>query len=140
MRELMNRLRDWMRRDRLDNELQEELRFHAASLERDSRSPEPAWAARRQLGNVTRVTEESRERWSIAWLDHLQQDVRYALRGLRRAPGFTITVILTLGLGIGANAAIFGVMDRMMFRPDPYMRDPGSAHRVYLQITNNRLI
>ena len=134
-RELLARLRDWLRRDRLDDDLAEELRFHRQSLERDGHAD-----ARRRLGNVTRIVEESRDRWSIPWLDHLQQDVRYALRGLRRAPGFTATVIVTLGLGIGANAAIFGVIDRLMFRPDPYMRDPGTAHRVYLQVTTSRLI
>jgi predicted permease len=67
------------------------------------------------------------------WLEHLRQDVRYSLRGLRRSPGFTATVILTLGLGIGANAAMFGVIDRLMFAPFPYLRDPAQVHRVYLQ-------
>jgi predicted permease len=69
------------------------------------------------------------------WLELLQQDLRYALRGLRRSPGFTATVILTLGLGIGANAAMFGVIDRLMFRPFPYLRDPSQVNRVYLQTT-----
>jgi putative ABC transport system permease protein len=72
---------------------------------------------------------------SWSWLDHFVKDLRYALRGLRRAPGFSLTVILTLGLGIGANAAMFGVIDRLMFRPFPYLRDPGSVHRVYLVST-----
>jgi putative ABC transport system permease protein len=64
------------------------------------------------------------------------QDVRYALRGLRKSPAFAAAVILTLGLGIGANAAMFGVIDRLMFRPFAYLRDPGTVHRVYLQATN----
>jgi putative ABC transport system permease protein len=63
----------------------------------------------------------------------LRQDLRYAFRGLRRSPGFTAAVVLTLGLGIGANAAMFGVIDRLMFRPFPAMRDPGQVHRVYIQ-------
>src|SRR5687768_6592086 len=73
----------------------------------------------------------TRERWSPT-LDHLRQDLRYALRGLRRSPGFTATVIVTLALGIGANAAMFGVVDRLMFRPYAYLEDPGTVHRVYL--------
>jgi len=70
-----------------------------------------------------------------AWFENALQDARYALRGLRRSPTFTITVILTLGLGIGANTAMFGIIDRMMFKPFPYMRDPGAVHRVYVQST-----
>jgi putative ABC transport system permease protein len=69
----------------------------------------------------------------VAWLEHFLQDVRYALRGLRRSPGFAATVIATLGLGIGANLAIFSVVDRLMFRPFPHLRDPVSVHRVYLK-------
>jgi putative ABC transport system permease protein len=75
-------------------------------------------------------------RWFIPWIDQFQQDVRYALRGLRRSPGFTATVIITLGLGIGANAAMFNVVDRLMFRPLAYLRDPGTVHRIYWQWGN----
>jgi hypothetical protein len=67
------------------------------------------------------------------WFDTLEQDVRYSLRGLRRSPAFTATVIVTLGLGIGANAAMFNVVDRLMFRPLAYLRDPATVHRVYWQ-------
>ncbi len=138
MREMLARLADWLRRDRLDDELQDELRFHREQLARDARAAgatvdDAAWSARRRFGNATRVTEDARDRWSIPWLDHLQQDLHYALRGLRRTPGFALTVILTLGLGIGANLAIFGVVDRLMFRPLPYLRDPGTVDRVYLR-------
>ncbi len=67
-------------------------------------------------------------------LDWLRQDVRYALRGLRKAPVFTLAVVLTLGLGLGANAAMFGVIDQLMFRPFPYLRDPARVNRVYLRV------
>jgi predicted permease len=59
------------------------------------------------------------------------QDVRHALRGLRRSPGFAATVIITLALGIGANAAMFDVVDRLIFRPLAYLRDPATVHRIY---------
>ncbi len=73
---------------------------------------------------------------SWSWLDHFVKDLGYAIRGLRRSPGFTATVVLTLGLGIGANAAMFGVIDRLMFRPFPYLREPSAVHRVYLVHTD----
>jgi predicted permease len=71
---------------------------------------------------------------------HIRQDLRYAIRGLRRARAFTATVMLTLGLGIGVNAAMFGAIDRLMFRPFPMLRDPGAVHRVYLQFGRDRRI
>ena len=73
--------------------------------------------------------------WHRTAIDHAMQDVRYAARGLRRSPAFAVTVMLTLALGIGANAAMFGVVDRLMFRPVAYLRDPSTVHRVYLQTT-----
>ncbi|HEX6943522.1 MAG TPA: ABC transporter permease [Gemmatimonadaceae bacterium] len=134
MREWFTRLVDWFRRDQLEAELRDEIRFHQSALERDAHATDPV-SARRRMGNTTRAIEESRDRWSIPWLDHLQQDVRYAVRGLRRSPGFAFGVIATLALGIGANAAMFSVVDRLMFRPYPMLHDPGTVHRVYLQWT-----
>ncbi len=143
MRELWARLIDLFRRDKLDVELKDELAFHQKMLERDEQaagatSADASHAAHRRLGNVTAVRERSRDAWSIAWVETLQQDLRYAFRGLRRSPGFTAAAIITLGLGIGANAAMFGIIDRLMFKPPEYLRDPASVRLVYLQTTFSR--
>ena len=136
MRETITRLIDWVRRGRLDRELAEELEFHRRMLERDARAAgagddEARRLARRRLGDPVRAREGARDRWSIPSLEHFLQDVRWAVRGLGRAPGFTATVVVTLGLGIGANAAMFDVVDRLMFRPLAHLRDPSTVHRIY---------
>src|SRR5688572_11793855 len=136
MREWLARFGDWLRRGKLDAELDEELAFHRSQLERDAltagaTADEAAWAARRRLGSTVRVKREARARWSIPMLDQFLNDVRYAIRGLRASPGFTIGVVVTLGLGLGANTAMFGVVDRLLFRAPPLLRDPGTAHRVH---------
>jgi predicted permease len=138
MREWIARLRDWFRHGRLDRELAEELRFHRQELESEAEAAGADRAraqqvAARRLGNLTRVHEAARERWTVPWLDHLQRDVRLALRGLRRSPGFAATVVVTLALGIGANATMFDVVDRLMFRPLAYLREPATVHRIYWQ-------
>ena len=71
--------------------------------------------------------------WETAW-----QDLSYAARGLRRKPGFTAAVVLTLGLGLGANATMFGIVDRLLFRPPAYLASPDRVHRVYLARTFDR--
>lgn len=140
MRELFTRLLDLFRRDKLDAELKDELAFHEKMLERDERAAgatadDATHAAHRRLGNITGVRERARDAWSFAWVETLMQDLRYAFRGLRRSPGFTAAAVITLGLGIGANAAMFGVIDRLMFRPFPFLRDAAAVHRVYFQTT-----
>jgi predicted permease len=64
-------------------------------------------------------------------LDHLRQDLRYAIRGLRLKPGFAAAIVFTLGLGLGANAAMFGIVDQLLFRPPPLLKDAEHTHRVY---------
>jgi putative ABC transport system permease protein len=78
------------------------------------------------------VKEEARDARGVRVLETILRDLRYALRGLRARPGFALAVIATLALGIGANAAMFGIVDRLMFRSQPYLRDPSSVNRVYL--------
>lgn len=134
--ELRHRLRAIVRRDTVERELEEELRFH---LEREAEKYVRAGAPRQEaerrariaLGGVERIKDDDRDARGIGLLDALAQDLRYAGRTLRLTPGFTLAVIVTLGLGIGATAGIFSVIDRLMFRPPPMMHDPSSVSRVY---------
>ncbi|HSQ32337.1 MAG TPA: ABC transporter permease [Gemmatimonadaceae bacterium] len=93
----------------------------------------PPADARRRLRASAEHREQRMRINDVA--DNLAQDLRYAFRGLRAKPGFTAAVVTTLALGIGANAAIFGIVDRMLFRPPPMLRDPATAHQVYVSVT-----
>jgi predicted permease len=111
-------------RQRRDEELTHELEAHVAheidDLVARGRSLEEARAqARRKLGNTTRVREVVYERSSFVRLEAWLKDVRYALRQLRRSPVFATVAVLSLGLGIGANAAIFSLLDQALWRPLP---------------------
>lgn len=115
-------------RERLDERADEELQFHLRSLQQRltdlGASPEEARSrARRQLGNVTQLRERTLESWRYAWVDTVIRDVRYAVRALRRTPGFAATAILILAVAIGASTAMFSVFDALILHPLPY-RDP----------------
>ncbi len=115
-------------RNRLLSDLESDIQNHIEIETQDNiargMSPEEArYAAVRKFGNVTRVMEDTREVWAIAWLDHLIQDLRFAIRGIRKSPLFATVVILTLALGIGANTAIFTIIDSVMLQTIP-VSDP----------------
>ncbi len=121
-----------VRRERFKSELEEEMAFHREQMEQEicsegASSEDARRAARRQFGDALRVREASLDeigfRWESTW-----QDVRFAMRQLAKTPAFTATVVLILGLGIGASTAIFSAVNPILFKPLPYPY----AHRIMM--------
>src|SRR3954464_3424102 len=123
------------RRGRVEDDLDRELRFHVeqetAEYVARGMTPEAARnAALRRLGGVAQVQEECRDMRRVQYFDNFVQDLRYALRSLGKAPGFTAVIVLTLALSIGANSAIFSVIEGVLLRPLPY-REPERIARIF---------
>jgi len=120
MTEFLRRLGYLLSRKRRRFELEDEMAFHREMAARQGK---------RHFGNSTRLQEQSREAWGWTWIDRLMQDLSYAARTLRRAPGFTLTAVLVLAIGIGVNVSAFSLFDMIALKPLP-VRDPDSLVRL----------
>lgn len=133
--DVFRRLRSLVRREELEERLDDEIRFHVEQqIEKNRRAGMAPDEARRQalirFGGVEQMRERTRDEFRAGLLEHLARDVRYGLRSLRRHPGFTAMAVLSLSIGIGANATIFGVVRALLFR-DSLLRDPGTLVNIY---------
>ena len=134
LRRLLMKCLGIFRSHQADVEMEREMKAHLALIEEDFRQKgmsedDAQLAARRAYGNVEHAKQMHRDERSVLWLEQLRQDIRYTTRQLRKSPGFSATVILTIALGIGANTAIFTLIHAILLRSLP-VADPKSLYRI----------
>jgi predicted permease len=139
--ELWYRVTASFRRRRLERDLDDEMAFHLAMRQASyAENGATAAAARRRavrrFGNPAALKEQMRDMWTFPSLESIRQDVRYAVRNLRRQPGFTAVVVLVLATVIGLNTTLANVLAGVFLRPWPGVRDPSAVVRVYLRDTS----
>ena len=137
------RLRSLVRRERVDRDLDRELRFHLEQQVEENLAAgmppgEARFAALRRLGGVAQIQEECREMRRTQYIENLAQDLRYAMRTMARTPASRSIIVLTLALAIGANSAIFSVIDGVLLRPLPYPGAGPAGARLLFQPTYPR--
>jgi predicted permease len=137
--ELWRRVGMLARREQFGPALDEEMRLHREMKERELsargvESEDAGYAASRAFGNATVLRERGHEAWCWRWLEELLQDVRFGLRVLSKSPGFTITCVLSLALGIGATTAVFSIIHAVLLNPYPY----AAADRIAWVTTEDR--
>lgn len=138
--ELWRRLNVFLRREQWTQELDEEMRLHVelrtkANRDRGMGPAEAELAAKRRFGNRLSLREGTRDVWTAQWLESMWKDVTYSTRRLIRDRAATLAIVLTLAIGIGANSAMFTLIDRVLFKPAP-VSDPDTL--VWLHVTEVR--